>query len=218
MATKCTALTLRGIACRNNACAGELCRVHDKMIKNTEENICGYVDSNKNKCFKKCRKETSCSLHSEDNQCGICYEPMKMARCFMNCTHILCTECFYESIVNKPSCPMCRAPVNDYELNEAVRYLVDMDIYTIISSHTFHTFSLNDTEMELIKNHFILRYEIGKVYNAADMGNILFYLKESTYAYNIFLKMVRTSKKILVKNTEQYKDYVNKFQYKFNIF
>jgi len=113
---------------------------------------------------------------------------------------------------------MCRAPVNDYEIKEAVRYLVDNNIYTIISSHTFHTFSLNDTEMEIIKNHFILRYEIGKVYNAADMGSILFYLKESTYAYHIFLKMFRTSKKILVKNTEQYKDCVNKFQYKFNIF
>ena len=137
---------------------------------------------------------------------------------FMNCTHVLCTGCFCESIVNKPNCPLCRARVEDQETRSSVKYLIQTDKYVIVTSQIFYSFTLNYIEFNLLKNHFILKYENNKTYTANDMGNILSHLKGVPEIYNIFLKMITISKKSFVKNTDEFKDCVNRYQYKFNFY
>jgi hypothetical protein len=142
---------------------------------------------------------------------------MLTARMFVNCKHSLCTGCFSESVINKPNCPMCRAPVEKHEILNSIKYLIQSSKYVVIIYQTFYSASLSDEERKLIKNHFITDFETGKFYNSADMLRIVYHLKSKPEIYSIFLKMFKNSIEAFVKNTEKTFDSANKYQYKFII-
>jgi len=218
MATKCVAVTKKGTQCMNNANNGEFCGIHIRMDIRMNDSKCEYIDDKMNKCFKKkCNIGSFCYLHSEENQCAICYEPMLMCRKFMKCSHFLCNTCFSESIINKPNCPMCREPVEDFEVKDSIHYLVKNKLYSIVISQTFHSINIPHDQMVIFKTYFELKYSGNRIFNTSGMTEALKYIKENEEMYRIFSGMVRTSRETLNKNIDKDENMTDKYQYVFNI-
>ena len=213
MATKCIAITKKGSQCSNKANNGEFCGIHKNMNDRMDITRCEYVDTKMNKCFKKCTNGSFCFLHSEENQCAICYEPMENCRKFINCNHYLCVNCFYESIVNKPNCPLCRTKVQNFEYSDSVNYMVKNKLYSYSISHTYHSVNLNTTELMLFSVFFSLKFGSKRIFDTDGMGEVLNHLKGDVDIYRLFGKMVISTNRSLVKNIN--KDDSERYEYRF---
>ena len=87
-------------------------------------------------------------------ECGICFESIDTPVKLPNCTHKYCKDCIYKWIVYNPTCPMCRAKVDNTTCDKALEYLLFIDYLIDIHFVQYSTNSLTQEELEVFNIYF----------------------------------------------------------------
>lgn len=121
--TRCSATTLKGCKCKNNAVENRVCWTHGLK----ELNECGV-------CLDESLKTSKSNV-------------------FLNCGHIFCKDCIYRWLIETPACPNCRTEVSQTTNYRALSWGVANDyLYTpkIICYNTNQLDRFNEFQCSLI--------------------------------------------------------------------
>jgi hypothetical protein len=104
-------------------------------------NRCSGKNQNGKCCKnKKMKYSDHCFVHSKNEDCCICYEPINSVK-KLDCSHFFCKDCIYKWIYETPFCPCCRTEVGYFDLMDSLDYSINSGT-TITVYNKFYTFDI----------------------------------------------------------------------------
>ena len=123
------------------------------------------------RCKNNKNGDNFCKIHNPLDTCSICLcEISDAISTKLSCKHNFCIDCINTWLIEKPSCPYCRNPVNKNELQSAFDYGINNKTVKVVIARSC---KILNVEKSIFQKYGIYSYDGSLTITKNDMDDLM---------------------------------------------